>query len=43
LILKGGILAHPPASVTNLLKQAEPDLSPASWGIRFAAAPKMFR
>ena len=43
LILKGGILANPPASVTNLLKQAEPDLSPASWGIRFAAAPKMFR
>ena len=35
MILKGGILANPPASVTNLLKQAEPDLFPASWDIRF--------
>jgi predicted aldo/keto reductase-like oxidoreductase len=43
LILKGGILANPPASVTEILQKAEPDLSPASWDIRFAAAPKMFR
>lgn len=35
--VKGGMLATPPASVTEILKRAEPDSSPASWAIRFAA------
>ncbi|MBR6315782.1 MAG: aldo/keto reductase [Lachnospiraceae bacterium] len=35
--LKGGLLAAPPASVEEILKGFAPDLSPASWGIRFAA------
>ncbi len=35
--VKGGLLADPPASVAGILRAAEPDLSPASWGIRFAA------
>ena len=35
--VKGGMLASPPASVTEILKRAEPDSSPASWAIRFAA------
>lgn len=35
--VKGGMLATPPESVVNVLKEAEPDSSPASWGIRFAA------
>ena len=35
--LKGGLLANPPASVTEILKDAEPERSAASWGIRFAA------
>ena len=35
--LKGGLLANPPASVTEILKDAEPERSAASWGIHFAA------
>ncbi|MCI8306821.1 MAG: 4Fe-4S dicluster domain-containing protein [Lachnospiraceae bacterium] len=35
--VKGGMLATPPESVINVLKEAEPDSSPASWAIRFAA------
>lgn len=35
--VKGGMLANPPESVKNILKQAEPDMSCASWAIRFAA------
>ena len=35
--VKGGMLATPPESVTEILKEAEPDSSPASWAIRFAA------
>ena len=35
--LKGGLLANPPTSVAEILKDAEPERSAASWGIRFAA------
>ena len=35
--LKGGLLADPPKKVADILKTQEPDLSMASWGIRFAA------
>lgn len=35
--VKGGMLATPPASVEKVLRDAEPDSSPASWAIRFAA------
>ncbi len=35
--LKGGLLANPPEQVAKVLKDAEPDSSVASWGIRFAA------
>ena len=35
--LKGGLLASPPEAVKNILTAQEPDLSVASWGIRFAA------
>ena len=35
--LKGGLLAKPPETVARLLREAEPDRSAASWGIRFAA------
>ena len=35
--VKGGMLATPPQSVVNILKEAEPGSSAASWGIRFAA------
>ena len=36
--VKGGNLANPPADVKELLKKANPDASPASWAIRFAAS-----
>lgn len=36
--VKGGNLAKPPKDVVELLKQAEPDQSCASWAIRFAAS-----
>ena len=35
--VKGGMLATPPESVEEILKDAEPDASPASWAVRFAA------
>ena len=35
--LKGGQLANPPEQVARILREAEPDRSVASWGIRFAA------
>lgn len=35
--LKGGLLANPPEKVAEILKAEEPDVSVASWGIRFAA------
>lgn len=35
--VKGGVLANPPESVARLFKEAEPDMSGASWGVRFAA------
>lgn len=35
--VKGGMLATPPQQVIDVLKQAEPDMSPASWAVRFAA------
>ena len=36
--LKGGQLANPPEAVAAILKEAEPERSVASWGIRFAAS-----
>ena len=35
--LKGGLLANPPEKVKEVLTAKEPDVSVASWGIRFAA------
>lgn len=36
--VKGGRLANPPASVRKLMEDFDPDASPASWAIRFAAS-----
>lgn len=36
--VKGGALADPPKRVKTLLKEANPDMSYASWAIRFAAS-----
>ncbi|WP_295362048.1 aldo/keto reductase [uncultured Pseudoramibacter sp.] len=36
--VKGGFLAQPPASVQQILTEANPDVSAASWAIRFAAS-----
>ena len=35
--IKGGMLATPPESVEQILKEAEPNASAASWAVRFAA------
>ncbi|MBR0282584.1 MAG: aldo/keto reductase [Oscillibacter sp.] len=35
--VKGGMLTNPPDSVTEILREAEPESSPASWAVRFAA------
>lgn len=35
--VKGGLLANPPEPVKNVLKEADPSASCASWAIRFAA------
>lgn len=35
--VKGGMLANPPEQVKQVLRTAEPEMSEASWGIRFAA------
>lgn len=36
--VKGGNLANPPESITEILKAANPEVSPSSWAIRFAAS-----
>lgn len=36
--VKGGMLATPPESVVKILREANPDLSPAAWAIRFGAS-----
>ena len=36
--VKGGMLATPPESVEKLFHDANPDVSPAAWAIRFAAS-----
>ncbi len=36
--IKGGMLASPPPSVAEILREAEPESSPASWALRFAAS-----
>lgn len=36
--VKGGNLANPPRDVENLLKRYHPDLSCASWAVRYAAS-----
>lgn len=35
--VKGGMLANPPEPVKKVFREAEPEMSEASWGIRFAA------
>ena len=35
--VKGGLLAAPPKTVADVLKDAEPEMSAASWAVRFAA------
>ena len=35
--VKGGMLANPPEQVQEVLKQANPNASFASWAIKFAA------
>lgn len=36
--VKGGLLANVPAEAERLMKEAEPEMSSASWAIRFAAS-----
>lgn len=36
--VRGGRLADPPAPIADILKTAEPDMSAASWAVRFAAS-----
>ncbi|MGI6109985.1 MAG: aldo/keto reductase, partial [Eubacteriaceae bacterium] len=36
--VKGGMLANPPETVKEVFKAADPDASPASWALRFAAS-----
>lgn len=36
--VKGGLLADPPETVKKLFKEAAPEMSCASWAIRFAAS-----
>lgn len=36
--VKGGRLANPPAAIQKLFKECHPDMSCASWAIRFAAS-----
>ena len=36
--VKGGLLAAPPEPVKKILQAADPEASPASWAVRFAAS-----
>jgi predicted aldo/keto reductase-like oxidoreductase len=36
--VKGGMLANPPEPVAEIFRKANPEASPASWAIRFAAS-----
>lgn len=36
--VKGGLLANMPESCTEIFLKAEPDMTPASWAVRFAAS-----
>ena len=36
--VKGGLLANPPAEARDILTSAEPEASPSSWAIRYAAS-----
>ena len=36
--VKGGMLATPPESVVKIFRDANPDLSPAAWALRFNAS-----
>lgn len=36
--IKGGTLANPPSRVRQLLTEADPKVSPASWAVRYAAS-----
>ena len=36
--VKGGLLADTPKEITDMFKEADPDASPASWAMRFAAS-----
>ena len=36
--VKGGNLANPPEKIQNIFKNSDPDASPSSWAIRFAAS-----
>ncbi len=36
--VKGGMLATPPESVVKILRDANPDISPAAWAIRFGVS-----
>lgn len=36
--VRGGMLASPPPAVAEILKAADPDMSAASWAIRYAAS-----
>lgn len=36
--VKGGLLAAPPKSVSEIFREAEPDMSESSWAVRFAAS-----
>ena len=36
--LRGGLLAEPPESVARVLRAADAEASPASWGLRFVAS-----
>lgn len=36
--VKGGMLAHPPASLREKMQKRDPSLSPSAWALRFAAS-----
>jgi predicted aldo/keto reductase-like oxidoreductase len=38
--LKGGLLTNPPDSVRKVFEEASPNVSLASWGLRYAASQK---